>query len=86
MATLVRNTGTRIRYDGDDGKWHAKVRVINQGTDGERFLEFVGQFVTLLELISWFVAIFNGAAATPDTNVLGHSGSIAVTSTPDDGP
>lgn len=67
-----RNTGTRIRYDADDLLWHAKVRVVQLDSDGEKFLEYLGKFATLLELVAWFIAIFDGLAAPVGNTVAGH--------------
>jgi hypothetical protein len=79
MATVKRNTGTHFRYDADDSMWHAKVRVVDTATDGERFHEFVTQVATLLELLTWLAAIFNGSLLEPDVTVAGHPEPITIT-------
>jgi hypothetical protein len=73
MATAVRNTGTRFRFDGDDQKWHARVRLTETSTDGERFLEFITQVATLVELLAWIADIMDGVALDPDRTMQGHS-------------
>ena len=78
MATAVRNTGTRFRFYGDDNLWHAKVRVTQVSSDGERFLEFVTKVATLIELLAWLADIFNGISAQPLTTVAGHTGPKAI--------
>ena len=71
MATTVRNTGTRFRFDADDNLWHAKLRAQVIDADGENFLEFVTKVATLLELLNWIAATLGGLTMAPTTSVLG---------------
>lgn len=80
MATSVRNTGTRFRYDADDQKWKAKVRMTSTSTDGERFWQEVGEFITLLELLAFLSDMFNGIAGGVDTTLQGHTGPAIIVS------
>lgn len=80
-AATVRATGTRIRFDGDDLLWHAKVRVARVTGSSEEFLEFVTKVATLVELLAWIADIFSSMANTPGTTVMGHDATtISVTS------
>lgn len=80
-ASTVRATGTRIRYDGDDLLWHARVRVARVTAASEEFLEFATKVATLVELLAWIADIFSSMASTPGTTVMGHDGgTVSVTS------
>lgn len=72
MASTVRNTGTRFRYDADDQKWAAKVRVVETSTDGEKFTEFITKVATWIELVVWLASVMDGIALSPGTTLLGH--------------
>jgi len=71
MATAVRNTGTRFRYDADDNLWHAKLRAQVIDADGEHFLEFVTKVATLVELLAWIADTLGGLSLAPDYTVKG---------------
>lgn len=71
MATAVRNTGTRFRFDADDQLWHARLRAQILDADGEHFLEFVTKVATLVELLAWIADVLGGLADAPDYTVAG---------------
>jgi len=71
MATAVRNTGTRFRYDADDNLWHVKLRAQVIDADGEHFLEFVTKVATLVELLAWIADTLGGLSLAPGYTVAG---------------
>lgn len=74
MASAVRNTGTRFRFDADDQLWHAKLRAQVIDADGEHFLEFITKVATLVELLAWIADVLGGLAAMPGATVAGVPG------------
>lgn len=71
MASAVRNTGTRFRFDADDQLWHAKLRAQILDADGEHFIEFVTKVATLVELLAWIADTLGGLSLAPGYTVAG---------------
>lgn len=71
MATVVRNTGTRFRYDGDSNLWEGRLRMKVNTNNQITFEEFLIRVATLAQLLDLLASILSSFSTRPDTTVEG---------------